>query len=162
MLISDELQKLDELYRNGTLSREEYEAARLRLLEGPGLVAGAEHLEEIRIQNEIAQLDREWLLERENYMLPNRYGYRRVPGKAGSVVGGIVAVGFGIFWMAIASSMAAIGGGPFNVFPFFGVLFILFGAGMSVVGFMKSVQHDEAQRRYQRRRAEIQNRARVS
>ena len=63
---------------------------------------------------------------------------------------------------SMASSMAAIGGGPFNFFPFVGVLFILFGAGMSVVGFMKSVQHDEAQRRYQRRRAEIQNRARVS
>jgi uncharacterized protein YqgQ len=160
--ISERLQELDELYRNGTLLREEYEAARRRVLEEPGAFAGAQQLEEIRIQNEIAQLDREWLLERENYMLPTRYGHRRVPGKTGSVLGGIVAVGFGILWTGMASSMAAIGGGPFNFFPFVGVLFILFGAGMSVVGFMKSVQHDEAQRRYQRRRAEIQNRARVS
>lgn len=160
MTISDEIQKLDELRRNGTLSPEEFEIAKRRVLEGSQYSAGADHLEEIKAQNELAQLDREWELERENYMVAGQYGHKHIPGKVSSVFAGLFIVGFGISWTVIAASMTGFGGvGVFSFLPLFGILFILFGAGMSIRAFVKAGQYEEAQERYRRRR-EILNSSR--
>lgn len=161
MTISDELQKLDELRRNGTLSSEEFEIAKRRVLEGSQGSAGSDHLEEIKAQNELAQLDREWSLERENYMVEGQHGHKHIPGKISSVLGGLFIVGFGIFWTVMAASMTGFGeAGVFSIFPLFGILFILFGAGMSIRAFVKAGQYEEAQERYQRRRREVLNKNR--
>ena len=163
MTISDELLKLDELRRNGTISGDEFEIAKKKALEGPQDASQSEHLEEIKAQNEIAQLDREWELERENYMVVGKNGHRHIPGKASSVFVGIFTVGFGIFWTAMAASMIGFGGdGVFSIFPLFGVLSVLFGAGMSIYAFVKAGQYEQAQQRYQRRRREMQNRNRTT
>ena len=161
MTISDELHKLDQLRRNGTISNDEFEIAKRKVLEGSQDDARSDHLEEIRAQNELAQLDREWELERENYMVVGKYGRKHIPGKVSSVLGGFFIVGFGIFWTVMAASMTGFGGaGVLSIFPLFGVLFILFGAGMSIVAFIKAGQYEEAQKRYQRRRQEIQTKNR--
>ena len=158
MTISDELQKLDQLRRNGAISYDEYEIAKRRVLEESQDGVSDDHLEEIRAQNELAQLDREWALEREDYMFVGKYGHRYVPTKAGSVFGGVVIVLFGIFWTVMASSMLGFGrAGVFSMFPLFGVLFVLFGVVMSIFSFVKAGQYAEAKERYQRRRREIQN-----
>ncbi len=161
MSISEELQKLADLHRNGALSYEEFELAKRQVLGSSHDSSNSNHLEEIKAQNELAQLDREWELERENYMVSGQYGHKHIPGKASSALGGIVIVVFGIFWTAMASSMTGFGGsGLISIFPLFGVLFILFGAGMSLNAFVKAGQFEEAQRRYQLRRSELQNKSR--
>ncbi len=60
MTIADELQKLDELRRSGAISFDEFEIAKRKVLEGPQDFTEYDHLEEIKAQNEVAQLDREW------------------------------------------------------------------------------------------------------
>jgi hypothetical protein len=151
MSIADELLKLHTLHKEGMLTDEELERAKASLLENPSGPA-ADQLEEIRRQNEIAQLDREWQIERERYMVSGRYGYRYTPNKAASVIGGIVIAAFGTFWTIMAAGMGA----PF-FFPLFGVLFVLAGVGMSVYSFVKAGQYAEAYRRYQHRRAALMN-----
>src|SRR5437879_3229328 len=79
-----------------------------------------------------------------------RYGQRSIPSQGMSVLGGVVVVGFGIFWTAMAASMGAPG-----FFPLFGVLFILAGVGMSIYSYTKASAYEEAQQRYQHRRAQL-------
>ena len=163
MSLADELQKLEELRRNGTISPDEFETAKRKVLEGPQDGVPAEHLEEIKAQNELAQLDREWQLEREDYMVAGKYGNKHIPGKASSLFGGLFIVGFGIFWTITAAGMTGFGGaGVFSLFPLFGVLFVLFGAGISLNAFVKAGQYEQAQRRYQQRRQEIRRNNRAS
>ena len=158
MTISDELQKLDELRRNGTISYDEFEIAKRMVLEGPQDTARPDHLEEIKAQNELAQFDREWELERENYMVAGKYGHKHIPGRFSSALGGFMIVGFGIIWTLMAASMTGFGrAGVISLFPLLGVLFVLFGAGMSMMAFVKAGQYQEARERYQRRRRELQN-----
>jgi hypothetical protein len=147
MTLSEEIQKLEKLHRNGTLSPEEFEMAKRRVLEGAS--AEPDHLEKIKFQNELAQVDREWRMERENYMVWGRHLHRYIPSKVGSVVWGIFIVGFGLYWTSIPTSMAG-----------FGILFILFGASSSIWAFVKSGQYEEAQAQYKRRRHEILNKSR--
>ena len=77
----------------------------------------ADDLETIKLQNELASLDRQWMLDRDNYRVKGRDGEYSVPSQAGSIVGMILAAGFGLFWTVGAASMKA----PF-FFPLFGTL----------------------------------------
>jgi len=79
MSIAEEIKKLDNLRRNGTLSHEEFEIAKRKVLEGPQDVTESDHLEEIKAQNEVAQLDREWQIEREKYLITGKYGNKHIP-----------------------------------------------------------------------------------
>jgi hypothetical protein len=151
MSIADELLKLHTLHKEGMLTDDELERAKASLLASPSGPA-ADQLEEIRRQNEVAQLDREWQIERERYMVYGRYGSRYIPNKTTSVIGGIVIAGFGTFWTIMAAGMGA----PF-FFPLFGVLFVLVGIGMSVFSFVRAGQYADAYRRYQHRRAAFLN-----
>ena len=110
MSIADELLKLHTLHKEGMLTDEELERAKASLLADPsGPAAG--QLKEIRRQNEVAQLDREWQIERERYMVYGRYGSRYIPNRITSVIGGVLITGFGIFWTIMAAGM---GGGRFS------------------------------------------------
>ena len=57
------------------------------------------------------------------------------PGRANSAMGAfgsLFAVGFGVIWTIIAFGMTSDTSFPFNLFPFFGVFFILMGIGQFV------------------------------
>src|ERR671923_326531 len=95
MDLADELRKLQDLHASGALTDEEFAAAKARVLAGEPAGTGPadegvmrEQLDELRLQNEVARLDREWELERERYMVAGRYGYRYVPTRGMSVPGG--------------------------------------------------------------------------
>ena len=155
MSMADELRKLQDLRDAGTLTDEEFAAAKASVLAGgptdrTGESGMESHLEEIKHQNDVAQLDREWAIERDRYMVAGRYGYRYLPTKGMSLLGGIVIVGFGIFWTMFAAGMGA----PI-FFPLFGVFFILMGIGVSVNAFIKATQYEQARQHYQRRRAAL-------
>lgn len=158
MSISEELQKLSELYQAGTLTREEFEVAKRKVLESPQSTyspAEQDQLEAIMLQNQIAQLDRQWEIERNDYMIRGQHGHSYIPGKTTSILGGGVVVIFGIFWTFMAASISSRTPGPTSVFPLFGILFIFFGIGVSIYAFMKAEQHDAAKKRYQRKRQQL-------
>jgi Short C-terminal domain len=160
MSMADELRKLQDLRDAGTLTDDEFASAKARVLAGEPSDSPAEsgvegHLEEIKRQNDVEQIDREWAMERERYMVTGRYGYRSVPTQGASLIGGIVIVAFGILWTVLASGI----GGGFAAM--FGVLFILFGAGISTYSFIKAGQYEQARQQYQRRRAALVNRERL-
>jgi hypothetical protein len=160
MSMADELRKLQDLHAAGTLSDDEFAAAKATVLAGghPDTPADGNldgHLEEIKRQNDVAQLDREWAMERERYMVPGRYGYRYVPNRGMSLLGGLLVTGFGILWTVMAASMVA----PV-FFPLFGLLFIFAGLGVSAYSFLQANRYEEARLRYQRRRAQLLDRDR--
>jgi hypothetical protein len=75
MNLADELRKLEELHRSGALTDEEFAAAKARVLAGEPAGTGPagegvmrEQLDELRLQNEVDRLDREWQMERERYV----------------------------------------------------------------------------------------------
>jgi len=104
-------------------------------------------LEVLRVQNELERLDREWTLERENYMLTGKGGGRSVPSATGSIIGGIVAVAFMIFWIGGASSAGA--PAPFVLFGVAGLVFAIFAM---INGVSKAGAHETAEQRYQNAR----------
>ncbi len=126
----------------------------------------ADRVDTLTSQNDIAALDREWELDRENYMVSNKHGVRRVPTAGGSVAGGLVAAAFGTFWtvMAFGITSGAPDGGGFSVikvvFPLFGLIFIGIGVVSAVASFDKASRYQNAERRYQARRSELQSKAR--
>lgn len=87
-------------------------------------------LKVIRLQNDLEQLDREWSAERAKYLVINKRGEVSEPSPVGAMIGGLIAVVFGIFWTVVSSSMGA----P-EIFPVFGVVFIV----VVVIGIISSV-----------------------
>lgn len=104
----------------------------------------------IRLQNDLEQLDREWALEREGMMTTSKDGTRSKPSAAGSVIGGVVAAGFGIFWIGMASSMGAPG-----AFPAFGVIFIIAAIAIAIGGVTKAERYQRAESTMRQRREKL-------
>jgi hypothetical protein len=125
MGIADELAKLEELRRQGALSESEFAKAKAAVLGGAQTALPPEslgrhlsdELAEVKYQNEIARIDREWEMERVQYLITNRYGRSQVPtqglGVGVALVGGI----FGALWTAFAFAIttSAPEVGPFAV-----------------------------------------------
>jgi hypothetical protein len=165
MNLADELAKLNELHFSGVLNDAEFEKAKAALL-NPTLATPEpvqEQLTQVRYQNELARIDREWENERLKYLVRNRYGIRQVPtagiGIAAAVVGGV----FGTLWtiMAIAITGSAPNMGPFSIvkiiFPLFGVCFIVFGIAMGIYVYRRTQQYQERFQAYQARRQSVRS-----
>lgn len=166
MNLSDEIKKLQELNASGALNDDEFAQAKAAVLarasnQPAGNAAPVEsHLRAIELQNDVARLDREWQMERENYMVTGKYGARYVPSVANSVLVGILCIGFGIVWLiATSSSFNAPGSlnapGVFGYFPFFGVIMIGIGVVFGLISYSKATRYEEALRRYQESRARL-------
>jgi hypothetical protein len=167
MGLADELQKLEDLRRRGTLTDAEFEQAKAALLAGgtgpaeQSLGHLSNQLAEVRYQNELARIDREWEIERQQYLVADRYGRRHIPtsgkGIGSAVVGGV----FGVIWtvMAFSITSGAPDFGPFAiaqvVFPLFGVVFILAAIGWGVHCHSRAQKYDAGYRAYQARRSQV-------
>ena len=112
MGIADELQKLEQLRQNGTLTDDEFARVKTQLLNiAPGFAAAdvGPYLEtqliQLRNQNELKRLDEEWEIERRQYQLAGRFRRRYIPtmgtGLMTAVVGGIL----GAAWTAAALTL---------------------------------------------------------
>jgi hypothetical protein len=162
MSLADDLNKLNELHFSGALSDAEFEQAKAALLQGsPPAPHIGEQLNNVHYDNELARIDREWEMERQQYLVRTRYGVRTVPTAGMGIGMAIVAGVFGTLWtiMAIAITGAAPAFGPFAVakviFPLFGVFFILFGIGFGVYCYKMAQRYEEAFRAYQVRRQAV-------
>jgi hypothetical protein len=165
MSIADELAKLEDLRRNGTLSEAEFAKAKALLLNSPAHSAQepigqhlSDQLSEVKYQNELARIDREWEMQRQQYYVTTRYGVRQLPTTGMGIGIAIVGGAFGVFWtiMAIAITGSAPYVGPFPVvkviFPLIGILVtgaaIVFGISCNI----RAKKYQEAYEAYRRRR----------
>jgi preprotein translocase subunit SecF len=112
----------------------------------------SQDMEVIKLQNQLEQLDREWMLQRESFMISSKNGGKHLP-TGGSAIGGIFAAAFGVVWIVFASSMGA----P-AIFPLFGVFFIIFAVFGAVNTTNKATSYRNAHQRYQAHRRELQHR----
>lgn len=168
MSLADDLTKLEELRRTGALSEKEFAQAKAKLLAGDAAPASdavaeklGEQLAEVRYQNELERIDREWAIEREKYMVPDRYGRRYVPTTGASLAGGIGIGVFGLIWTVTAFSItgSAPDEMPFSLvkvfFPLFGIGFTIFGVYMGFHAYGKAEAYNKAFAAYQARRAAV-------
>ncbi|HWB61453.1 MAG TPA: hypothetical protein VG733_18370 [Chthoniobacteraceae bacterium] len=130
----------------------------------------AENLKLIQLQNELEQLDREWMMSRESLMVSGEHGSRYEP----SAIAGVVLILFGLFgggiWIYFTTSFMRQSSFPQgfppgfpghssfgmpSIFPFFGVAFIIFGilGGMSVIN--KAGRLGDSRRSYEMRRSSL-------
>ena len=109
MNLVDELTKLVELRRTSALTEDEFSQAKAKLLSAPADSAETAtltaQLAEIRYQNELTCIDREWQIERETYMTANRYGRLHVPTVGTGLATAIIGGGFWALWTLIAFSI---------------------------------------------------------
>lgn len=152
MTIADEIEQLQALHAQGSLTDAEFAQAKSAVLTQYAGASPEQHddRDAIHFEHELARLDREWMMERETYMVTGRYGTRSLPSQGGSMVAAALIGSFGLFWTISAASMGAPG-----VVPLFGVLFILFGVVTSVHSFLKAGAYKQAEQEYQRRRAQV-------
>jgi DNA-directed RNA polymerase subunit RPC12/RpoP len=117
----------------------------------------AEDVKLIRLQNEIEQLDREWMMTREKFMLSGQNGQKSDPSIAGGVAMIIVGVVAGVLWISFNSFAISQAGAP-PFMPFF-MLFGVLVAGMFVFGGIRSISKtgelDTARKDYEIRRADL-------
>lgn len=168
MGLADELAKLEELRRRGVLSEMEFARAKEAILNGAGSGSDpsvgqvmSEQLSDLRYQNELARIDREWEAERERYMITSRYGVRQLPtpgmGTVMAVVGGIFGMLWTVFAFALTSSAPDVG--PFPVvkvvFPLFGVVFTIGAIATGLYARSRAIQYQQAYEAYLARRADM-------
>lgn len=164
MSISDELKELEALFYKGTLTQDEFQIAKRKVLEGPLVAEPAVHLEMIKAQNELAQIDREWEIERQEYVVVGRHGNQQVPDKTSSACGTILIGCFGTFWTVAAISITSRGdAGPARVFlPLTGFVILVLGVLSGVRRYTTAQKYEEAHDRYKARRKEHLDRQRSS
>lgn len=173
MSLADDLQKLEDLRQSGALTDEEFEIAKQRVLggttspsasqptrDGESTDGMAAHLAAIAAQNKVAQLDREWEFEREEFMIQGRRGLRRVPRRRDTLFIGPAAIGSGIVFLVIASSFFGALAGPSDagfamMFAFVGTLVML------IIGFslyhqhQRATEYEAAHQQYQKKRRKL-------
>ena len=174
MSIADELTKLEELRRSGALSESEFARAKTAILSGSGAAPSdaslghhmSEQLAEVKYQNELAQIDREWQIERERYLITNNYGRGTVPTAGMGITMALVGGVGGLIWTIFAFSLTHSkpdgmpdGFGPPPIigiiFPLFGVLFMGVGIGYGIYCYSRAGRYQQAFERYQARRRDI-------
>lgn len=110
----------------------------------------ADDVERLKIESELERVDREWHDERESLKIRNKHGYASVPSETGGILGMIIAVVFGIFWMSQASAMGA----P-SIFPMFGFVFIVVGVIAGLNCMSKAKKYKSGKSEYERRRRKL-------
>jgi hypothetical protein len=106
-------------------------------------------------QDDLARLEREWELEREQYLRTGRFGRRYLPTVDRSIYTGLVAVVGGIIWITFTTNAFPNTEGFGLFFPLFGVAFIAIGLGLSVVNYNLAQRYEQAHAAYLERRQRL-------
>jgi transcription elongation factor Elf1 len=109
----------------------------------------AQDVDVIRRQNEVERLDREWAMRREELMVRTKSG-AKTPTVAGGVIGAVVAVVFGIFWIGMSSTAGA----P-AIVPIIGIVVVIAGLVSGISTVAKASQYADEQQRYEQQRARL-------
>jgi LSD1 subclass zinc finger protein len=106
----------------------------------------ADDVETLKLQGELDRLDREWMLEREQYMVRDQHGGRRLPRRAAAGIVTAIVVGFAVLWMFMAQEAAAV---------LFGLLFIAAAVVVFCINLQKADRYERRLRQYESRRRRI-------
>ena len=172
MGIADELQKLEQLRQSGSLTDTEFAQAKIRLLESPSQVVNADlglvledQLAQVRFQNELARIDREWDIERRQYQIVGRYGRIFTPTIGTGIATAVAGTLFGLIWTFIALMVvdAAKETGFVSetfssistVLPIVGILMIGIALWRGLYCALLAHNHKVALRKYQQRRLAV-------
>jgi hypothetical protein len=162
MNLADELRKLDDLRRSGVLSDAEFQQAKALLLAGgaapaeqPSSQVLSDQLAEVRHQNELTRIDREWEIERQQYLVRGQYDRRDVPTAGMGIMTAVVGGSFGLIWLVMALTMMS--EAPFPTilrigFPLFGVFFIVVAISSGMTSYSRAEKYDAAFQAYKSRR----------
>lgn len=160
MSIAEEIEKLQVLHDQGSLSEDEFNEAKATLLGRLSEDQPAAHsddlskeVEYLRIENEINQLDLAWEHERESYKVRGRNGARYIPSVPISIITTIACIVFGVAWISLTASKGELG-----LPTFFGLLIIFVVVGRSLYDYNKARGYRQAQGRYQERRRQLASR----
>ena len=156
MNIANEIQKLQDLYRRGAISKKEYTIGKAAILAKfvPGTIVTEDsvvqkRLEEMKLLDEVTRIDLEWQAQRENYMMTGKYGNRYVPRKSIEILLGILIVGIGIFFVGKAALTSNF------ILLLTGVFFVLLGIQSSMFRYGKACEYERAYQTYLSRRARV-------
>lgn len=168
MSLADELAKLEELHRSGALSQAEFAQAKAKLIEAEAAPADpplgqhlAEQLAEVKYQNELARLDREWQFEQQRYLITSNYGQRVIPTPGMGIAAMVIGGGFGLLWTCFATVLMGNfpGEGALGlvrvIFPLFGVLITVGTVALGLNAYRKAQRYREAFEAYQARRRHV-------
>ncbi len=160
MGLVEELQKLEQLYRNGSLSAAEFAQAKSQLLSNPASIPD-QAVAVLNKEAQLSRLDREWQFEQQNYMVRGRYGSQHKPSVVGGLISAFVIGGFGTLWTittySITSNMPKFGAFEIAQFmPLFGIIFTIFGIWSGINQVAKARAYQVAQDSYSQRRNEIE------
>jgi hypothetical protein len=109
----------------------------------------ADEVAELRAENELMELDRDWEQERKGLMLQNKSGHLTEPTRTMALGLGVGAVVIGVSLMVVVPVQGVLIG--------FG--FVAFGGIGAFLMHAKAVQYENAEAEYERRRGEILDRA---
>lgn len=121
----------------------------------------AEEVRVLKLQNEVAQLDREWSIYRESMLSRSKDGSVSEPSTSGSLLGGLVVVIGGTIWTIMATAMTGFAarvssfGFIVGLFPLFGVLFVGLGLYHIFAGMAKASSYNKMRESYETRRQEL-------
>ncbi len=165
MSLPDEIRKLEELRQSGTLSEFEFSDAKAALIRGASATSEtqsekylADQLAEIKHNNELVKIDKDWEIEREQYLLYGRYG-KKLPPSTALATQYFFGSAFGIFWtiMAVSITGNAPNEGPFAIakigFPLFGIIFTIGLVAYGIHIHSRAKQYEKALANYKTRRA---------
>jgi hypothetical protein len=110
------------------------------------------HLACMEREARLANIDRQWELEREKYLVTGNFGQRKVPNAARSIFGGLVGVAFGILWTAVIVTDDRAGPVGGALFSLFGVLAIIVSAVWGAYHYAVAQDYERAHAEYRRRR----------
>ncbi|MBK1790907.1 SHOCT domain-containing protein [Persicirhabdus sediminis] len=150
MSLVSELEKLEQLHQSGSLSQHEFAIAKRKLLNEDSHDQQVADSQVVKIQNDIEELDRSWLIEREKYMSSAKFGKQRAPSKSGSITY--------LIWISFAASCFIVPdicrGQDLDFPPIFALTFIV-PIVIGVIGYKKATNYELAEAVYQKKRKEL-------
>ncbi len=117
----------------------------------------AENTEALSLQNQLAQLDREWDQRSATLMIYEKNGQPSVPSKEHAVFSGILLIAVGIFLTVIDASPGA----PLSPLPPIGLITIAGGIAMGLWLFAKANKYQQFHNAYDQERSELVARLRT-
>jgi hypothetical protein len=157
MNIAEELERLQELYRNGTLTEEEFRQAKATILakvaEGQpteNTQAVHQRLEALQKINAILKIDKDWLEERTQHMWEDGFGNVREPiewmWKFVATFGAIFGISMFVLGFSVGGAGVCVGG-------VLALIIIAAFAGFSAWYYERCDRYKKAYAAYQERRA---------
>lgn len=120
----------------------------------------SDQLEELTRQNRLAELDRRWEQQREEFMISGKNGQRHLPDESSALLSGVGTVVFGCIWIAVATGITStvtmgLFGSVSLLFPAFGILVVVVGVVTSIGNYQKATAYRAALLRYEAERSRL-------